>query len=123
MLKKIIYGIVIVVLGLGVWRYWAGSNPRPRPEKASQAEAPADKTDLQQKVLSFSIDGRSPKGVKQWHLEGSSAELKEDDIHLNDLAAVAYGDDVTVNLTSDKGVYSRDKAEAVSYTHLTLPTN
>lgn len=63
---------------------------------------------IEQKMLTFTIDGRSTKGVKQWHLEGKSAEILGDEIHLNDLKAAAFGD-VTVHLTSDKGVYRKDK--------------
>ena len=72
-------------------------------------EKAIDGVDLEQKVLTFSIDGRSPKGVQQWHLEGNSAEIIGEDIHLNDLSAVAYSDDATINLTSQKGIYHKEQ--------------
>ncbi|MDP8258157.1 MAG: LPS export ABC transporter periplasmic protein LptC [Candidatus Aadella gelida] len=68
-------------------------------------------SDLEQRVLSFSIDGRSPKGAQQWHLEGKSAQIIGEDIHLDDLGAVAYGDKTIVILTSERGIYSKDKGE------------
>ncbi|MBU1084707.1 MAG: LPS export ABC transporter periplasmic protein LptC [Candidatus Omnitrophota bacterium] len=75
------------------------------PEKTDES------SDLEQRVLTFSIDGRSPKGARQWHLEGKSAEIVGDDIHLNDLGAVAYGDSTVVILTSDKGIFNRERGE------------
>lgn len=66
---------------------------------------------LEHKVKSFTIDGRSPNGVKQWHLEGDSAEIIGEDIHLNHLTAVTYGDDSTVYLVSDSGIYRKDVGE------------
>ena len=70
-----------------------------------------ESSELEQKVLTFSIDGRSPKGAKQWHLEGKSAEIVGEEIYLNDLGAVAYGENTVVILTSEKGIYRKDKGE------------
>ncbi|MDD4013280.1 MAG: LPS export ABC transporter periplasmic protein LptC [Candidatus Omnitrophica bacterium] len=85
----------------------------------SQAKGPgkggrsSEGAKAEHQVNSFSIDGRSSKGVKQWHIEGNTAEITGNgsEIHLNDLKVIAYGDDITVNLTSDRGVYRKDKSE------------
>jgi len=39
--------------------------------------------------------------------------MVDDKIHLHDLKAVAYGDNATVNLTSDTGIYDKDKGEVI----------
>lgn len=67
--------------------------------------------EVKQKVLTFSIDGKTSNGLKQWHLEGKAAEMIGSEIYLEDLDAIAYGDDYTVKLKSEKGVYNRSKAE------------
>jgi LPS export ABC transporter protein LptC len=67
--------------------------------------------DLKQKVLTFSIDGRTGKGVKQWHLEGNAAEIINEEVHMENLNAVVYGEGFTATLLSDKGNYKKDKGE------------
>jgi LPS export ABC transporter protein LptC len=109
MRSKILVVMLVIAVAVTFWS-WREVNRI----KSSLDEILAEKEqgkELEQKVLSFVIDGRSPGGVKQWHLEGNSAEIIGDDIHLNDLKAVAYGEDATVNLTSDKGIYSKEKGE------------
>lgn len=109
MRSKILLVMFVIAVAVTLWS-WREVNSI----KASLDEILAEKEqgkELEQKVLSFVIDGRSPGGVRQWHLEGNSAEIIGDDIHLNDLKAVAYGEDATVNLTSDKGIYSKEKGE------------
>ena len=66
---------------------------------------------LEQNVMSFSIEGRSPKGARQWHLNGDSAQIVGEDIYLDKLSAVAYGDESVINLSSDSGVYRRAAGE------------
>ena len=66
---------------------------------------------LEQNVTSFSIEGRSPKGARQWNLNGDSARIVGEDIYLDNLKAVVYGDDTVVNLSSDSGVYKRSAGE------------
>ncbi len=103
----IIFAIIVVIFALS--RRQAASVKSVPGKEVEDGTGAAN--GLEQKVLSFTIDGRSPKGVKQWHLEGNSAEIIGEDIHLNDLTAIAYGEETTVNLTSDKGVYNKDKGE------------
>ena len=67
--------------------------------------------ELEQKILAFSIDGRSPKGAKQWHLEGDSAEIIEEAIHLQKLRGVAYAEEDTIRLIADAGIYRKDPGE------------
>ncbi|MBF0494394.1 MAG: LPS export ABC transporter periplasmic protein LptC [Candidatus Omnitrophica bacterium] len=73
---------------------------------------------VDQKMLTFSIDGRSTKGVRQWHLEGRTAEIMGEAINLDTLEAVAYGDKFSVNIESDSGVYRKDKSEVELIGHV-----
>lgn len=102
--STIILRAVLVLFGFycltGIGPAFSETNPQDGIDISSK---------LQQKILSFTMDGRSAKGVKQWRLEGNSAEVINEAIHLKDLVAVAYGDNVTINLTSDEGVYHKDK--------------
>ncbi|MFH1665301.1 MAG: LPS export ABC transporter periplasmic protein LptC [Candidatus Omnitrophota bacterium] len=112
MKKKIILIIVSAVVMTAVWwHFYRSGTGFPGKGPAEAPVGTKDKAALEQKILAFSIDGRSPKGAKQWHLDGDSAEIVGEDIHLNDLTAVVYGENVVINLTSDKGIYRRDKGE------------
>ena len=108
MIGKKFVGIALVAVlttGAGIWWF---NKPEVSAIKEKDADKKSKNDQVEQKILTFTIDGRSSKGVKQWNLEGVSAEIKGDDIYLNKLKAAAYGD-VTVNLTSNKGVYRKDK--------------
>ena len=94
-----------------MWFLWKQFQSEPVPESVQTSGEAEDVSGLEQKILSFSMDGKSAKGAKQWHLEGDSAELVGDTIHLNVLKAIAYGDNVVVNLTSDSGIYDKEKGE------------
>ncbi|HNX91830.1 MAG TPA: LPS export ABC transporter periplasmic protein LptC, partial [Candidatus Omnitrophota bacterium] len=100
----LILTIALVIVGyLGYQRFMNTSSQ----DKNKKSSAPQ----VEQKMYTFSIDGKTAKGVKQWHLEGQAAEMVDDGIHLEDLNAVAFNEQVTVNLESDKGIYNKDKGE------------
>ncbi|MFH1553021.1 MAG: LPS export ABC transporter periplasmic protein LptC [Candidatus Omnitrophota bacterium] len=111
MRKKVLWIIFVVVAAVAVWSWWGYWTAKTGPAKEQPTDRPEGANGLVQKVFSFSIDGRSAKGVKQWHLEGNSADIIGDDIHLNDLKAVAYGENEVVDLTSDMGVYRKEAGE------------
>ena len=111
MRKKIIWVIFIAVVAITALSHRMANKDKCVSIKTVETGQSVKDGRLEQKVLSFTIDGRSPKGAKQWHLEGNSAEIREEDIYLNDLKAVVYGDNVTANLTSDSGIYRREKGE------------
>lgn len=105
--KLVIIGAIILAAVLfGIFVTKVGNKP-----KAGKGSGGEPSSGLEHQVMTFSIDGRSPKGVKQWHLDGESAEIIDDDIHLKNLRAVAYGEEATVNLTSDSGIYRKEKGE------------
>jgi LPS export ABC transporter protein LptC len=123
--------IFIVCLCLGLVLIFVLRNAEQKKHLKAPSAENTDSRDLEQKVLTFSIDGRSPKGVQQWHLEGNSAEIIGEDIHLNDLSAVAYSDEATIKLTSDNGIYHKKQGivellgdvKVVSDDGLTLKTD
>jgi len=94
-----------------MWFLWKQFQSEPVKEGVKTSARAEDVRELEQKILSFSMDGKGAKGAKQWHLEGDSAELVGDSIHLNNLRAIAYGDNVVVNLTSDSGIYDKENGE------------
>jgi len=86
-----------------------------QPEKVKLKPSKAGTEDvssgLEQNITSFSIEGRSPKGARQWNLNGDSAQIVGDDIYLENLKAVAYNDESVINLSSNSGVYRRGTGE------------
>lgn len=106
-MKRIIWISLLIVAIVAGGVLWVRSSQQEK----KKAEVGVQTPELAQEVSTFSIDGRSPKGVRQWHLDGKSAEIIGDDIHLNDLKAIAYGDDSTVNLSSKSGIYRKEKGE------------
>ncbi len=111
MKSKIFWIILIAGMIAVVWQHKEKITEKVSFRRKEEIKKPLEESRLEQKVLSFTIDGRSPKGARQWHLEGTSADIIEDEIHLHELTAVAYGDNVTINLKSDSGIYRKEKGE------------
>ena len=96
-MKKIIL-FLLLALAIGVFcakRYYSPDLVRDTDKRAVSS---AGDSGLEQTILAFSIDGKSSKGVKQWHLEGKAAELVDDKIYLEDLIGTAFGEKFTINL-------------------------
>lgn len=111
MKKKFLWIIFIVVLAGALWTYRGSLWKKTVPDKITVEKHAGGADGIQQQVMSFVIDGRSAKGAKQWRLEADYAEIKEEEIHLTNLEADAYGEETTATLTSDRGIYYRDKGE------------
>jgi len=109
--KRSFWSFIIILIPLTLYGYNGVKANKVDNIDGSKMEGQGNGSDLEQKVLAFTIDGRTPKGDRQWHLEGDSAEIIGDEIHLNTLKAIAYGKDMTINLSSREGVYRRDKGE------------
>jgi len=67
----------------------------------------APQAPLTEQIRSFSLSGFSETGKKTWKVEGKSADIMSDVINLSDIDADSYGEEVTVNLKSDEGVFDR----------------
>ena len=124
--------VVILIIAVCAWYLYENKEDffGGGEKKLKNATFEQKKPEVEQKVVSFSVDGRSSKGAQQWHLEGESAEIIEEKIHLDNLTAVAYSENNVINLTSDSGIYDRDGAtvelmgnvEVVSDDGVTLTT-
>ncbi len=101
--------IILAALIAGLIGFLAAHNAKVKKQEAVQKIK--EGKEVEQKVLSFSIDGRTSKGVKSWHLEGKTAEFIDDEIFLNDLKAYALTDNGKIDLVSDRGVFRRSLGE------------
>lgn len=85
-------------------------------EKTTKSNAPEVLTDAAQKELedasdemfsSFSISGFGAGGKKEWDLEGKSADIMSEEIHLTDVTGKVYGDGTTMTIVADEGSLNR----------------
>jgi lipopolysaccharide transport protein LptA len=85
--------------------------PLPKePQKAEKAQAQSSGTAIQQKILSFNLEGLSDKGAKKWEVKGESAEVvSENEVKLDNIVAKAYGEEAEATITADKGIYDKTK--------------
>lgn len=111
MIKKTIWVIMcmLAITFLWFWKPWNGKVSDLKELLCS--ENSVRNNNFEQEILSFVIDGRSPGGADEWHLEGESAEIVDEIIYLYHLKAVVYGEDTSANLTSDSGIYHKETGE------------
>jgi LPS export ABC transporter protein LptC len=103
-IRNILIVLALIALGLYCRNIFFGKNkPSAKTIMLSQAE----QVSLGETVKSFSISGFSDSGKKAWEMEGKSADIFSDIIDLYDINADSYGDNVKVNLKSDKGIFNR----------------
>lgn len=87
---------------------------REPSREESDAAGPASNTGVQQKILSFNLEGLSDKGEKQWEVTGESAEaVTSEEIRMNKVVAKTFGDEAEATLTADKGIYDKTKNNVV----------
>ncbi len=110
MRKKTVKIAAGAVLAAAVWFYFSATKTAV-PESEISESAQRSEPEVEQNVTSFSIEGRSPRGARQWTLTGDSARIIDDDIHMSNLKAVAYSDDSVINLSSNSGIYRRELDE------------
>lgn len=85
--------------------------PKPKDVKGPGPAAGEAVTDtVQQKMLSFNLEGLGEKGDKKWEVKGESAEvISENEIKLNNIVAKSYGDEALATITAEKGIYDKIK--------------
>jgi len=77
---------------------------KPAARKAAQDSS------VQQKVLSFNLEGLTQKGAKSWEVKGETAEaISENRIRLDNIIAKAYGEEAEATITADEGVYDKSR--------------
>ena len=65
-----------------------------------------------QQVMAFSLAGYEKSGRKKWEVQGKSADIMTEVVNLTDVVAKAYGEEVDMTLTADKGVFNRNTSDA-----------
>ena len=96
---------LLVVLGLYCKKLFLKQD---RPDIGAAGLPQAYQLSSGERVKSFSISGFSDSGKKSWEMTGKSADIFSDNIDLSEINADSYGDNIKVNLTSDKGVFNRN---------------
>jgi lipopolysaccharide export system protein LptA len=83
-----------------------GNKAAAGQEKAASVKDGA----VNQKILSFNLEGFTQKGTKSWEVNGQSAEaVTETQVKLDNIVAKAYGDEAEAIITADKGIYDKTK--------------
>jgi len=111
MVKRGYVYILIGLLAIALFTYGCAKKEAPKPKEAKQAPAPDNKNvAVQQKVLSFNLEGFTQKGAKSWEVKGESAEaVSEQEVKLDNITAKAYGEEAEAVITADNGVYNKSK--------------
>ncbi|MFA5167387.1 MAG: LPS export ABC transporter periplasmic protein LptC [Candidatus Omnitrophota bacterium] len=79
-----------------------------RKHRAEQgAEKPSEQKP--QRVLSFSFTKYTPEGQREVEIEGDSADILSNTVHLMNVMAKAYAEEVPVTVTADRGKYDKKK--------------
>lgn len=78
-------------------------------KQAKVPELPEEEANLSadQKIMAFSLSGFERSGRKKWEVQGKSADIMSEVVNLTDVVAKAYGDEVDMTLTADKGCFDR----------------
>lgn len=63
------------------------------------------------KVYSFSFAKYTPAGKKEIEIEGDSADILSETVHLMNVMAKAYAEEAPVTITADKGDYNKSANE------------
>lgn len=73
----------------------------------SGVSAEESNVEPQQQIVDFSLSGVGEKGKKNWDLTGKSADIVDEAIKLNEVVSNFYGAGDNMQVTADKGNYSR----------------
>ncbi|MDP8229584.1 MAG: LPS export ABC transporter periplasmic protein LptC [Candidatus Gorgyraea atricola] len=65
--------------------------------------------DADQEVDGFSLVQYEDGGTKQWKLSGKSAEVKDNEIKIDEVSALSYGKEAALKLKAKQGTFDREK--------------
>lgn len=106
MKRKAIYILIFPVLALGLYHGYARRTAAPvQPEQAG----PAEEMVADQQVLQFDLTAYTDRGTKRWEVKGRSANMVDEMVELKDLSATTYGQDNTLALKAEEGVYDKEQ--------------
>lgn len=110
MIKKALYRAIAFGAAFLVFWWIAGWFTQDPGKDEKMHSEPVDSEPVEQEISSFSIYGRSPKESRRWALEGLTARIIDEIIHLEGLSAhVIDKADGRVDLSSEEGFYFRDE--------------
>jgi len=89
----------------------AGSSKAVAGAAKAVAKEPQETADVvNQKVMTFDLEGLADDGSKKWDVKGKSAEaVTKDQVKLSDITAGTYGKDAQATITADTGLYDKSK--------------
>ncbi len=93
--------LILVLFLTGCGNKKEGLVSLPEESLSADIDTPA------QEIDTFSLEGYTQQGKKQWQLEGKSADVLEDVVKLDRVVAKTYGEEGEINLKSDKGEYDK----------------
>lgn len=99
----------VVMLVMALLMGGCGQGPQVAglsPEVLQDLRSPGDR------IYSFNLTGFGLGGKKQWELFGNRAQLIEELIYLTDVISIAYGEEETVRVRSDRGTFNRQSTVA-----------
>lgn len=100
---------VAIFLFIGMAGLSQKDNARMQESKAAESSSNAQEA-VQQKVLSFNLEGMNERGKKSWEVNGEAAEvISATEVRLDNIVAKAYGDEAEATITAQKGVYDKTK--------------
>lgn len=80
----------------------AGSQKEPAQESASSEDLPGADA-----ISTFKLVGHTESGRKKWQVEGETADLSSETVHLSPVTATSFGQD-QVHLTAARGQFDRE---------------
>jgi len=92
----------------------SASNPKESKaliEKDKPEGSSSKAQDLDQKVLSFNLEGYTEQGQKKWEIAGESADVVLDEVNLKKIVAKVYNEETTLTLTADAGSYQKNSGD------------
>ncbi len=99
-MRILTFGVsLLFVTGAAVWGCGCGKAVR---EVAKTAEAPA----ASDSISTFTLVGHTETGRKKWEVQGETADLLGETVHLSPVRAVSFGQ-VDVRLTAKKGQFHK----------------
>lgn len=108
----VIFAALFLLAGMFALSNARKARPQPKPAEPAPAAPAAAETDnaMDQKVLSFNLEGLNDRGEKQWEVNGESAQaVSENEVKLDNIVAKAYGEEAKATITADAGVYDKAK--------------
>lgn len=107
-LKRVLWAgffAVFVIGTAGGLGRWVKARTEAKTGPPASSLGPATES-----VSTFTLVGHDPTGRKKWDVQGQTADLLGEMVHLSPVAATSYGD-VTVHLTAKRGQFHKTRQD------------